>query len=1441
MKSYYNFRYLFFSVFTSLCISINAQTGGRITAEPKLNKGTSVYDVVNERYGISGSQISTTISIVEKPNLSKDQSISETKYYRVYNNNKQPLQTNSDNGFEPQVGEDQTLRYIVEFTISETGKDDIQFPLESVEFKFSIYDWNGYSLSFSKQPEGAARNTYAGRAQNVEYSVYVDVDNKDKTLPPYRIDWTNNKDNIVVQGNSYSFNPSQLDNQDKVEYTFKSTVKFLKPGTSEVWFEGSYATSETLSVYPKQLEVDNITNLLQYPENISNNTTHNGDTCEYAVNFTKKNYEKYGGIKYVWSNNNQPQANFTSNSYQYVPSVSKKENHTIHVKVTCVNPDNQDEEWYDFINVDFETLTVCLNPVNIKDNIIKNYLSFPKDNGKGHVNTYVGKEKLEYKVNIPSSENYGRWIYSWNRTWVDTWQNNTTGNNTLSNQNSSDVSFTPSTAGTYKTTLSIKCVNPNDNSDNPETWLEIPAQIFSIPDLIVYKDPKDINFTESFIYPTDDDLAEHMGTEDRSRNYRVVLPNDAEKYGKWDFTWTRTKDNSSVNILGNNNKSEEANIPSNVGEGTYKTSLVLKCLDPDTGDEWKNVQVPTFYPYVVYPKPSCTIQNLHQDQDDKETEYAMYVGQTLDVSKLINCDGGYNNGWSKSLEVDGYPSGLSFTPTKKGTYILGMAVKNEAPLSDNSGNKKTLFYDDNKVFIFNVFENPYQNIGYYVNEALVNSNVNEELNEESKEIEINVVDGQKLKLSGSDGDSFSWELKNSNNTINQNSGNSFEWICVNEASSEDDASEYTLICKITSPPNHFVNGFQDLTIKIKVWKEIGIKMADIQWQPIDDSNDPYYGYYVLETCEGLTKNGEIITLKSVGGAAWKWKGLTWKPINGSAPTPKTSEYKYLRQFNSTFDNNSLTRGEYRYIVTLSYDGDSISQKVAIIVCTKPEIKSVTATLKANELNPTPKDSGIKYDIKKSGILSTNPMEINGECYINDVIQMQCDLEGGSNYSQGWEYKFNDENPISMQGGIVSHLYDSSGDNKTTDNFQIFYNYKGKYYTNNKEWYKSPDKYRFNFKVYETPTCTPNLTDSADVQWGRDIVDVYAGGIPISVDDFKRERGNPDGWIVNDSVDNSGSTVTFNLHVENKIDNNVGYRKDFKYPIRLWEKVKFSDLKFTDATQGRDMTNQLAIREGNTMSASITPMQCGYYTDAKNTYFYDCNWPDFSNGDLNCPDHTVDIINNDYMEYRPETYKLKMDNMGPYGNIWDSKTIAYEVKVYNKPETPISIIQKGNGASGTMIATANVSDEDLENRKYYLVFGYTDENGKDYDFASQEQKAVGQVRFSSQFKGEQQMAKAYVYALWKYPDGVEITSGKCKRVGNSSIIDENYDSSTYTGATRSVIGGDNPDVIETIKNTSDVRYVYTLDGIRVGTTVSGLKPGLYIVEYADGKTNKISIK
>ena len=190
-----------------------------------------------------------------------------------------------------------------------------------------------------------------------------------------------------------------------------------------------------------------------------------------------------------------------------------------------------------------------------------------------------------------------------------------------------------------------------------------------------------------------------------------------------------------------------------------------------------------------------------------------------------------------------------------------------------------------------------------------------------------------------------------------------------------------------------------------------------------------------------------------------------------------------RSINSTFDNNSLTRGEYRYIVTLSYDGNSISQKVAIIVCTKPEIKSVTATLKANELNPTPKDSGIKYDIKKSGILSTNPMEINGECYINDVIQMQCDLEGGSNYSQGWEYKFNDENPISMQGGIVSHLYDSSGDNKTTDNFQIFYNYKGKYYTNNKEWYKSPDKYRFNFKVYETPTCTPNLTDSADVQWG----------------------------------------------------------------------------------------------------------------------------------------------------------------------------------------------------------------------------------------------------------------------------------------------------------------------------------------------------------------------
>ena len=220
-----------------------------------------------------------------------------------------------------------------------------------------------------------------------------------------------------------------------------------------------------------------------------------------------------------------------------------------------------------------------------------------------------------------------------------------------------------------------------------------------------------------------------------------------------------------------------------------------------------------------------------------------------------------------------------------------------------------------------------------------------------------------------------------------------------------------------------------------------------------------------------------------------------------------------------------------------------------------------------------------------------------------------------------------------------------------------------------------------------------------------------------------------------------------------------------------------------------------------------------------------------------------------MDLETSLYKLEMVNMGPYGRPWDGKTIQYEVKVYNKPETPASIVQKGSGVSGTMIITANVTEADLKNREYYLVFGYTDANGIDHDFTSQQQKETGQVRWSSQFKNEilneeqrkYAMEHAYAYAVWKYDNGVEITSGKCMRNGNNSIIDSNYDSSTYNGTTRAAIGDDNTDVMETIKKPTEIRNVYTINGIRVGSTISGLTPGLYIVEYADGVTNKVVLK
>jgi hypothetical protein len=185
-------------------------------------------------------------------------------------------------------------------------------------------------------------------------------------------------------------------------------------------------------------------------------------------------------------------------------------------------------------------------------------------------------------------------------------------------------------------------------------------------------------------------------------------------------------------------------------------------------------------------------------------------------------------------------------------------------------------------------------------------------------------------------------------------------------------------------------------------------------------------------------------------------------------------------------------------------------------------------------------------------------------------------------------------------------------------------------------------------------------------------------------------------------------------------------------------------------------------------------------------------------------------------------------------IWEKQVYTKTYTVYKRPQTPLSIVKKGNGSSGTVIATTKLSDDELLDREYYLVFGYIDANGKMTDLACERQGQSGEVRWSKQFSPailNNSNNIIYVYALWKY-ESAEVTSG----LRTLNTVDENWDGSDFSGKTRSVIC--NVTAIHEINTEAAVNTsaFYSLDG-RVGH----LTKGMNIVKMSDGRVKKVFIK
>lgn len=321
-------------------------------------------------------------------------------------------------------------------------------------------------------------------------------------------------------------------------------------------------------------------------------------------------------------------------------------------------------------------------------------------------------------------------------------------------------------------------------------------------------------------------------------------------------------------------------------------------------------------------------------------------------------------------------------------------------------------------------------------------------------------------------------------------------------------------------------------------------------------------------------------------------------------------------------------------------------------------------------------------------------------------------------------------------------------------------------------------------------------------------------------------------LENDDVNSEPITDSDSVRVKNISDGEEWFSEVYPFSVTIYPKPRVPDtITLTDGNRGQEITK--GIREGNDIGLYCD--EClGGYPDAW-TYSWNCD-----NREIGAERQLDTNVSANYTgsgkANTDVTYSCYVQNLYK-GSSWEEKRYDKTITVYRKPQTPTGLTRKGNGTSGTLIATTSVSDTDLEGHEYYLVFGYIDANGQMHDAMSQRQQNVGEVRWSTQISSSEMNSPSntlYVYALWKYSDGAEITSG----LRQLNSVDERWDGSSYDGSTRSVIA--NATAISNIQHGEDAitpHEYYMTNGMKS----QGQSKGLNIIRMSDGTVKKMMVK
>ena len=327
-------------------------------------------------------------------------------------------------------------------------------------------------------------------------------------------------------------------------------------------------------------------------------------------------------------------------------------------------------------------------------------------------------------------------------------------------------------------------------------------------------------------------------------------------------------------------------------------------------------------------------------------------------------------------------------------------------------------------------------------------------------------------------------------------------------------------------------------------------------------------------------------------------------------------------------------------------------------------------------------------------------------------------------------------------------------------------------------------------------------------------------------------------------DNSDDVQKYYVQAVNMVEDSVRCNTTLEISVTVYPSPQMpKDIVVTDVNRGNALVGS-GIREGNKIKLSCEECYGGYPGGWTYSWKKDNNG---INGTLEAEATIENTDTGDTMDNNSQvTFSCIVNNISQQNEKWAESTYTKQLTIYHKPKTPKSLVIKGSGASNTAIATTDgVKDEDLINHKYFLVFGYRDKYGKMHDEESLPQEEPGKVRWSTQLEEDvvnDPSNTLYVYALWKYNDGVEITSGlrTASRINGNwvSSADEDWDDSSYDGKTRSVLEGTTGIVeVYDTQETDTAKEYYMVNGTKSSTLVKGIN----IIRMSNGSVKKVMMK